>query len=429
MSFYEDVGYYIFKSLLSVICTIIMMLSCTTVKASARKLATTAVIYLACVTVGVAILVSLLPVNLALIVGIVVICLTTMVILYRISDFTPWQAVFNYTMQLSLALVLMMTQTLVVHSRLEDFVVRLGSFAAVIFLEWKYLRPKFAQLDHLPDATWRLLSLAPLGFSALNLFLGTWPVHFLESPTSVISVYISTVVMIVMYVIIFHSLIGMRELRQAQEKNDILVTQTKALQSQLDAINDAEEQMHIQRHNMRFHLTHIDQLLASGDVDEARTFIDGVNRKIYAAAPPRYCENKTVNAVLSYYIQRARENDIQVEVSFVLPEKLAIDVTDFTTMLANALDNAIRACAEVSEPLGRRLTITARSRTLFILEIANTFEGTVLFDENGLPTSDRPGHGVGTRSIAAFAEKSGAMLSYSVSDNWFRLRIATNLSP
>ena len=363
MSFYEDVGYYVFKSLLCIVCTIIMMLSCTSIKASTRKLAATAVIYLACVTVGVGILVTVLPLNLALMIGIVVICLTTMVILYRISDFTPWQAVFNYTMQLSLALVLMMTQTLVIHSKLEDFVVRLGSFGAVIFAEWKYLRPKFAQLDHLPDATWRLLSLAPLGFSALNLFLGTWPVHFLESPTSVISVYVSTAVMLVMYVIIFHSLIGMRELRQAQEKNDILVTQTKALQSQLDAINDAEEQMHIQRHNMRFHLTHIDQLLTSGDVEAARTFIGDINRKIYAAAPPRYCENKTVNAVLSYYIQRARENDIQVEVSFVLPEKLAIDVTDFTTMLANALDNAIQACSQVTEPLGRRLSITARSRT------------------------------------------------------------------
>ena len=429
MSFYEDVGYYIFKSLLCVVCTIGMMTSCTNIKAPTRKLVITAVIYLVCVAVGDAILVTFLPLNIALIIGIVAICMTTVVILYKLSDFTPWQAVFNYTMQLSLALVLMMTQTLVVHSKLEDFIVRLGSFAVVIFMEWKYLRPKFAQLDHLPDATWRLLCLAPVGFSALNLFLGTWPIHFLESSTSIISVYVSSAVMIVMYVIIFRNLINMRELREIQEKNDVLRTQTQALQNQLTAINDAEEQMHIQRHNMRFHLTHIDQLLAAGEIDEARTFIDEINRKIYAAVPPRYCESKTVNAVLSYYIQRARENDIQVEVSFVLPEKLTIDVTDFTAMLANALDNAIRACTKVSEPLNRRLTITARSRTLFILEIANTFEGTVLFDENGLPTSDQPGHGVGTRSIAAFAEKSGAMLSYSVSDNWFRLRIATNLSP
>ena len=427
MSFEEDTAYYIFKSLLCVVFTICMMLSCATIKASRKTLITTACIYFPCVGALVAILLALLPLNLALAVGIVIICLTTMIVLCHVSEFTPWQAVFNYTMQLSIALVLMMTQTLLCHTKVQDFLIRTASFSAVIFLEWKYLRKRFAKLDHLPDENWRLLSLAPVGFSALNLFLATYPVHFLESMKSVICVYVSSAIMLVVYVIIFQSLISQYELQAASQKNDILLAQTKALSRQLDAINEAEEQLRIQRHNMRFHLTHIDQLLKQGETDEAMSFIDEINRKLYAATPVRYCENKTVNAVLSYYIQRARENDIQVEVSFVMPEKLTIDVTDFTAMLANALDNAIRACARIPEPFQRRLSITARSKSLFILEIANTFDGTVQFDQNGLPKAAEPGHGVGTRSIAAFAERSGAMLSYSVNDNWFRLRIATNL--
>ncbi len=426
MTFSDDIVFFGAKCLLCTVCTLLMMVACSTVKTSAKRLAVTCAAYLAFAVVVIVVMLSLFPLNIALLVGIVIMAAVMMVALYSVSEFTPWQAVFNYTMQLSFALVLMMTQTLVARTKLIDLLFRLGSFAAVIFFEWKFLRERFAQMSYLPDVNWRLLSLAPVGFYVLNLFLGTYPVHFTESVPAIISVYISTAIMLATYVIIFRSLLSQHQLQQARNTENILMLRTQALENQLSAFDQASKQMRIQRHDMRFHLTRIAELIKLGQTEEALRFIDGVDEKLVNTAPVSYCGNTTVNAVLSYYVARAQEREIRTDVSFFLPEPLAFDIIDFTAMLANALDNAIRACEAIPDPMARRITINARCKNMYILQIANTFQNPVQFDEQGLPKSDQAFHGTGVHSIAAFAEKNGASLSYSVNNDWFILRIAVN---
>ena len=46
----------------------------------------------------------------------------------------------------------------------------------------------------------------------------------------------------------------------------------------------------------------------------------------------------------------------------------------------------------------------------FTFQIENTYSGDVRFDDNGLPLSDREGHGYGVRSVAAFCRKVHAFV-------------------
>ena len=57
-----------------------------------------------------------------------------------------------------------------------------------------------------------------------------------------------------------------------------------------------------------------------------------------------YCNNSVVNAVLSSYIGKAKQEDIRIEVKVDIPMELPIDAFDICTILANALDNAAAAC-------------------------------------------------------------------------------------
>jgi len=59
-----------------------------------------------------------------------------------------------------------------------------------------------------------------------------------------------------------------------------------------------------------------------------------------------------------------------------------------------------------------------------MFEIANPCDGGVRFDRAGLPVANAPGHGIGTRSIAAFCQKYDACCVYEAKDGWFRLKIA-----
>ena len=105
-----------------------------------------------------------------------------------------------------------------------------------------------------------------------------------------------------------------------------------------------------------------------------------------------------------------------------MPENIDIDIIDFTAAVANALDNAVNACAKVVGKQ-KKLRIRTTENKQYIVEIANNYEGTVSFDEDGLPVSKESGHGIGTRSISAFARKNNAVLDYDITDEWFKLRL------
>ena len=51
-----------------------------------------------------------------------------------------------------------------------------------------------------------------------------------------------------------------------------------------------------------------------------------------------------------------------------------------------------------------------------MIEISTPYEGKVVLDERGFPLTNRPGHGIGTRSIMAFAEKYDALCLSSLLD-------------
>ena len=100
------------------------------------------------------------------------------------------------------------------------------------------------------------------------------------------------------------------------------------------------------------------------------------------------------------------------------------------SVLANALENALAACERQPDGEPRRIEVRCVSALRFALEVANTCSGPVAFDGKGRPMAQEPGHGTGTRSIAAFAEKHGARLFYDAPDDegLFRLQLLMPVS-
>ncbi len=60
----------------------------------------------------------------------------------------------------------------------------------------------------------------------------------------------------------------------------------------------------------------------------------------------------------------------------------------------------------------------------FLLEIANTYRGEIAIDpKTDLPLPEGEEHGVGTKSMIAFARKYGILLDSSAEGGWFVLRL------
>lgn len=97
-------------------------------------------------------------------------------------------------------------------------------------------------------------------------------------------------------------------------------------------------------------------------------------------------------------------------------------------VLANALENAIHACGKLSGEQEKSIAVRILHVPHLVLEVVNTYDGEVQFDNEGLPAAKESGHGIGTRSIAAFAEKYGAVIDYQADETMFRFRLLVNNS-
>lgn len=424
MTFENEPVFFIIKTMICVFGTVLMMFSCTTVNSSLKKMILIAVIYSVWIAASTYIIITMFGIVVFIRLIVIIISIPAMIALYFISEYSPWQAVFNYAAQLSLVLVVVMTQTLLSFSMVSDIIIRITSFAVIVTLERVFLRAKTKKLNYLADKEWRNLSVVPIAFVVLIIFLGSYPGHYLESKERILYIYAVTAVMLLVYIVLFYSLAKQYALQMAEYSNSILKQQTEALERHIDTISETDEQLRAYRHDMRFYLHSVSELIKNGETDEALNMIGGVDKKLENVYFRKFCDNKTVNAVISYYVQLAEEKKIKTDIDFMIPDGLHIDIIDFTAMIANALDNAVNACMAVEDEECRCIRLRVSMDTQYIVEISNSYGNVIDFDENGLPVSDLKDHGIGLRSISALADRNGMVIGCSVDCDWFKLWIA-----
>ena len=126
--------------------------------------------------------------------------------------------------------------------------------------------------------------------------------------------------------------------------------------------------------------------------------------------------------MFSAYFGMAEAEGVRVEAELDIPTELSVDETELSTVFANALENANCAVRELPE---ERRVIRCKCIRFpqLMFRISNPYAGKVRFDNDGLPVSPVDGHGLGTRSIAAYCEKHGAMCAYSAEGGWFTVQI------
>lgn len=215
---------------------------------------------------------------------------------------------------------------------------------------------------------------------------------------------------------------AIRHMAESRVKADILSAQVSALQGRLEATRAADEAIRIERHDLRHKLQAVAEMVKKGESAEALDYIGASRARLDELKPVRWCQNPVLDAVLASYFNQAKRLDIQVEATLAIPDELPVDAAELSTVFANALENAIHACAEL-RPGERKIVCKCISRPGLMFEVANTCAGEVRLDRNGLPLAGRRGHGIGTRSIAAFCEKHGAVCSYEVKNGWFKIRV------
>ena len=229
-------------------------------------------------------------------------------------------------------------------------------------------------------------------------------------------------------VFVFYFLL-LRIYRNLSEKHEIEAEQAALTQrlasseERIAMLNESEVQTAVYQHDMRHHLNAIDGFLAAGKPQQAEEYIRKVRSDIERITPKRYCDNELVNLLCSSFAGKAQRMGVRLEVDAKLPRELSVSDTELCAVLSNALENALRAVSDQPEADHRWVTLYCGVRLgKLLVEIQNPCaEGLVMRD--GLPVSERAGHGYGCRSIQTIAERRGGLCEFRAQGGIFSMQL------
>ncbi len=426
MIYENNIPYATLKTLLIVIGTLGMMCSTTTFGKSAKRIALIFFLYLCYVASFSAAIYFFFGYTVYLRTFLFTISSPAIYLVFRLAKDQPSRAVFNHATQILFSLYVSASITLIntaVHgSEITDFLMRLAAYCIIILLEWRFLRRPFLRLASITQNGWLILALVPCSLMVLSVVLASYPVPYTQNPTNIIFIYLLGAVIVIIYFAMFQYLLMQYRFQTANQNLEFLKFQVGNLKEKISMDAIAAEKTQIDRHDIRHRLQALSALLEEGKTAEALDYIAQSTRQFDTKTPVTYCTDVLLNATLSSYFAQAKKSGIVLKTHLSIPDTLPADSGEFSIVIANALENAIKACCCLPE--GQR-TIICKCiyRPRLMLEISNPCSGTVAFSEDGMPLSKEDEHGIGTRSIMAFCKKYDALCSFTAEDGWFTLKV------
>lgn len=233
--------------------------------------------------------------------------------------------------------------------------------------------------------------------------------------------YIRTLVDLCGYIALYTQQEIRRELqsrRDAAAMSQLLHSQHEQSEISRRAMDDVNRKYHDMKH-------HLDALRAESDPAARELMFAELEESILHYGVRVDSGNRVVDAVLTAKLMQAREQD--TEVSLVLDGRLLsfMSPLDASSLLGNAMDNALEATARLNDRERRRIRVALfQQHDFLVLRVENSFDGVI--NRNGRRIRSRktePGHGYGLRNIEAAAERYGGSVSTDLTSTWFTLSV------
>ena len=316
--------------------------------------------------------------------------------------------------------------------QIEYLVYRTVLFGALLFFNFKYLRPQFRRLVEILGKEWHLITLAAFFFYVLEAVILYCPrFYWYEADNRWYLVASSYLVFLGVYWLIFQSLGTVVEKYEGRERERLLSLQNKMWEEQIEAQKNAVNAARRDRHDLRHHYDTLLGMLAESKTQEAVSYLNAQTRRTESAALAGVCEHLAANAILSRWVTRARENGIKTEMDASIPANLPMDAVALIGILANSIENAVEGCLRCPEGTERFITVKIAysvyngAGKLHIV-VENACADSIVF-ESGFPKSEKPGGGTGTKSIAYAVERYNGMVEFTAQDGVFRTRVLLHL--
>lgn len=275
---------------------------------------------------------------------------------------------------------------------------------------------------------WRYLWLIPTTFYIIWYFaiysvVSRSALEIALRPKNTLFLFIINVGAILIYYVVTRLILEQNTTLELKEKNHQLSMQAVQYENLQEKITDARRA----KHDVRHHITLMQEYLESGELDALREYLSSYNDSLPDDSLVRFCENAAANAVLLYFAQQAKDNDIDYIVKADIPSDIFVSDTGLSVLFGNLIENALDACREETSD-DRKIVICARQTgNALCITIDNTFTGTLRrTTDNEFLSTKHKGLGLGTQSVKSIAEQYGGICRFEVKDDMFCASVMCN---
>ncbi len=204
---------------------------------------------------------------------------------------------------------------------------------------------------------------------------------------------------------------------EKENRNQILELSTEAVKKQMIVLQKNSEYTKILRHDIRHYASMVKHYAESGNIDKVIAISDELESMNHSVTIENYCSNSSINLLLTTYLSQLKEAAVYPILQISVPADLFVQDMDLCVILGNIMDNATRSITSCKGEKFCSIFLRYDTEKLY-LEVQNSCEASVSF-ENGVPLSNRTGHGYGCKSIIYIAEKYHGICSFELHDNIF----------
>lgn len=301
------------------------------------------------------------------------------------------------------------------------FSARIVTTTLVFMVLLQFVSDAAAQLMQKPTKTLLLFGMLPFVYYLFDYVAKVYTSLLYSGSTVVVEfLAFALCVFYILFLVVYFK--QYEEKQEAEQRSRILEMKQEQAEKEIEAFQQTQHAVSLLRHDMRHFLLNISAYIEEGENDKAMAYIRQVIAATDKTATQKYCKNEIVNMILSSYERRIKEDSIRFQYSIQIPERLPVSDVNLTSILSNALENAVHA-TEMLEPEKREIRLDLRMNgNKLLISVKNTCaEPPKMVD--GLPQSSKNGHGLGTQSIRYVTEKLNGNCQFAVQDHWFILRV------
>jgi len=166
------------------------------------------------------------------------------------------------------------------------------------------------------------------------------------------------------------------------------------------------------RHDQRHHRVQLAEYLLRGQCDHALAYLRALDKEANEIPMGRlvWCENETVNAILSGCARRAEAQGVPFDAVAHVERAMPLTDSELVAVVANLTENAINACGRCASGGGVRVTIRQREHGVGIV-VANPVPKGFALSPKGLPCTEA---GIGMESVRRVVERRRGEWTYSL---------------